>query len=55
VAQEAGGTVMLIDARNERAAAWYANYGAMPLPDTPLALLLPLDLIAAALRAAGKL
>jgi predicted GNAT family N-acyltransferase len=54
-AQEAGGTTMLIDAKSERAAAWYAGYGAMPLLDAPLSLLLPLDVIAAALRAANKL
>ncbi len=54
VAQEVGGTVMLIDARNEQVAAWYASYGALPLLDTPLTLLLPLDLVSAAIRAAGK-
>lgn len=55
VAVEAGGTAMLIDAKTERVAAWYASYGALPLLDAPLTLLLPLDQIAAALRAAGKL
>ncbi len=54
VAAEVGGTAMLIDAKNERAAAWYASYGALPLLDAPLSLLLPLDLIAVALKAAGK-
>jgi hypothetical protein len=46
---------MLIDAKNDRVAAWYASYGALPLLDAPLSLLLPLDVVAAALRAAGKL
>lgn len=54
VAQEVGGTVMLIDAKNAQVAAWYASYGALPLLDAPLTLLLPLDLVAAALKAAGK-
>lgn len=45
---------MLIDAKNERIAAWYASYGAMPLLDAPLSLLLPLDQIAASLKAVGK-
>lgn len=55
VAAEAGGTVMLIDAKSERVAAWYASYGATPLLDAPPSLLLPLDQIAAALKAAEKL
>ena len=55
VAEEVGGTAMLIDARNERVAAWYVTYGALPLLDAPLTLLLPLNLVAAALKAAGKL
>ncbi|HEY1946728.1 MAG TPA: hypothetical protein VGG97_06970 [Bryobacteraceae bacterium] len=55
VAEEAGGTAMLIDAKNDRVAAWYASYGALPLLDTPLSLLLPLEVVAAALKAAGKL
>lgn len=54
VAEEVGGTVMLIDAKNDQVADWYASYGALPLLDAPLTLLLPLDLVAAAIRAAGK-
>jgi GNAT superfamily N-acetyltransferase len=54
VAEEVGGTVMLIDAKNERVAAWYASYGALPLLDAPLTLLLPLEMVAAALKAAGE-
>jgi len=54
VAEEAGGTVMLIDAKNERAAAWYGSYGAVPLLDARLTLVLPLQTVAAALKAAGK-
>ena len=49
VAEEVGGTVMLIDAKNEKVAAWYASYGALPLLDAPLTLLLPLNLVAAAI------
>ena len=55
VAQEVGGTVLLIDAKDERAATWYASYGAMPLLDTPHTLVLSLDLVAAAFKASGKL
>jgi GNAT superfamily N-acetyltransferase len=54
VASVVGGTVMLIDAKNETVAAWYASYGALALLDAPLTLLLPLDLVAAAIRAAGQ-
>jgi GNAT superfamily N-acetyltransferase len=53
-AAEVGGVALLIDAKNERVAGWYASYGAMPLLDTPLSLLLPLVTIKAALKAAGK-
>jgi hypothetical protein len=52
---EIGGVALLIDAKNERVAGWYASYGAMPLVDEPLSLLLPLKTIEAALRASGKL
>jgi hypothetical protein len=52
VAEEVGGTVMLIDAKNERAASWYGSCGAVPLLDAPLTLVLPLQTISAALKAA---
>ncbi|MCP5353501.1 MAG: GNAT family N-acetyltransferase [Chromatiales bacterium] len=55
VAAEAGGVALLIDAKNERVAKWYASYGAVPLLDAPLSLLLPFKTIHAALTAAGKL
>ena len=55
VAAEAGGVALLIDAKNEGVAEWYAGYGAVPLQDTPLSLLLPFKTIHAALTAAGKL
>ncbi|MDO8776007.1 MAG: GNAT family N-acetyltransferase [Burkholderiaceae bacterium] len=55
VAQEVGGTVLLIDAKDEQAATWYASYGAMPLLDAPNTLVLSLDLVAAAFKASGKL
>lgn len=44
---ELGGVVLVIDAKNERAAGWYAGDGAV-------ALLLPLATIEAALRNAEK-
>jgi hypothetical protein len=51
---EVGGVVLVIDAKNERVARWYASYGAVPLLDAPLSLLLPLATMGAALRKAGK-
>ena len=54
-AAEVGGVLLIIDAKNERVSAWYASYGAIPLQDTPLTLVLPLTLIEAALREVGKL
>jgi GNAT superfamily N-acetyltransferase len=50
---QVGGVAVLIDAKNERVAAWYASYGALTLLDAPLSLLLPLTTVAAALKAAG--
>jgi len=53
--QEVGGVALLIDAKNESVATWYASYGALPLLDAPLSLLLPLTTIRMALESAGKL
>jgi GNAT superfamily N-acetyltransferase len=49
-ATEVGGVVLVIDAKNDKVAGWYASYGAMPLLDAPLTLLLTLATIAAALK-----
>jgi GNAT superfamily N-acetyltransferase len=51
---EVGGVVLVIDAKNERVAAWYAGYGAVPLLDARLSLVLPLATIETALKAAGR-
>jgi GNAT superfamily N-acetyltransferase len=53
-AAEVGGVVLVIDAKNERVARWYATYGAVPLLDAPLTLMLPLATVEAALRKAGR-
>ena len=55
VAAQAGGVALLIDAKNEQIAKWYASFGAVPLLDEPLSLLLPFKTIHAALETAGKL
>ena len=46
--------MLAIDAKNKRVAGWYASYGAVPLLDAPLSLLLPLATIEAALKKAGR-
>lgn len=54
VAEAVGGVALAIDAKDEAAARWYERFGAVRLVDDPLALVLPLATIAAALRAADK-
>jgi hypothetical protein len=53
-AEEVGGVVLVIDAKNRRVAAWNSSYGAIPFLDTPLSLLLPLATIKAALGKPGR-
>ena len=54
-ATQVGGVILIIEAKGERAARWYAGYGAVPLKDRPLALVLPLTTFTANLTAAGHL
>ncbi|PWU06469.1 MAG: GNAT family N-acetyltransferase [Terriglobia bacterium] len=49
VAREVGGVALAIDAKDDRAAAWYERFGALRLIDDPLKLVLPLDTIRLAL------
>jgi GNAT superfamily N-acetyltransferase len=41
-ADEVGGNVLIIDAKNERAANWYESFGAEPVEGHPLTLVIPL-------------
>jgi hypothetical protein len=54
VASEIGGVALAIDAKDANAARWYERFGALPLLDDPLKLVLPLPTIADAVRAAEK-
>ena len=54
VAAVVGGTVLVIDAKNDRAASWYARYGAVPLRDAERALVLPLATMGSLLKELGK-
>ena len=51
-AEQVGGVALVIDAKNDRVAAWYASFGAVPLLDAPLTLMLPLATIQSALNRA---
>ncbi len=55
VTDDVGGVLMIIDARNDRTARWYSRFGAEPLRDRPLTLVVPLATFAAALRASGHI
>jgi GNAT superfamily N-acetyltransferase len=54
VASEVGGVALAIDAKDENAARWYGRFGALSLLDDPLKLILPLSVIADAIRTAGR-
>jgi GNAT superfamily N-acetyltransferase len=55
LAAEGGGILLIIDAKNGRAANWYASYGAEPLLGKPLTLVMPLATFAADLKFKGLL
>lgn len=54
VAAQIGGVALAIDAKDAAAGRWYARFGAMPLLDDPLKLILPLSTVAEAIEAAAK-
>jgi GNAT superfamily N-acetyltransferase len=54
-AVEVGGVVLIIDAKNDRAARWYTSYGAIRLSSRPLTLVMSLATFAADLKTAGLL
>lgn len=54
-ATEVGGIVLIIDAKSDRAAKWYTDYGAVPLPDAPRTLVISLATFEADLKAAGQI
>lgn len=53
VAAEVGGVALAIDAKDADAVRWYQRFGALPLLDDPLKLILPLSVIADAITAAA--
>lgn len=54
VSTQVGGTLLLIDAKDERATDWYRSYGAIAIPGAPLSLVLPYSVFIAAMKQAGK-
>lgn len=54
-AAEVGGVILIIDAKNDRSARWYASYGAIPLGSKPLTLVMPLATFVADLESSGRL
>jgi GNAT superfamily N-acetyltransferase len=54
VATQVGGVALAIDAKDQEAAKWYERFGAVPLLDDPLKLVLPLATIAEAIAKSGK-
>lgn len=54
-ARDVGGMLLVIDAKNERAAAWYERFGAQALLDQPLTLVMALDTFAQSFEAKGLL
>ena len=54
VSAEGGGVMLIIDAKNDRVAGWHADFGAVPLPDALLYMLLPLATIESAQIPSGS-
>ncbi len=53
VSAQVGGSLLLIDAKDRKAADWYKAYGALEIPQAPLSLILPYATFIEAMRQAG--
>jgi len=51
---EVGGSLLLIDAKDDRAAAWYKSYGALEIPKAPRSLVLPYAVFVDVMKQAGS-
>ena len=54
VSSQVGGSLLVIDAKDQRAADWYKSYGALELAKAPLSLVLPYSVFLDAMKQAGK-
>ncbi|MGC4251643.1 MAG: GNAT family N-acetyltransferase [Sphingobium sp.] len=54
VSTQVGGSMLLIDAKDQRAADWYKSYGALEIPKAPLSLVLPYSVFLDVMAHAGK-
>jgi len=54
VAAEVGGVALALDAKDAQAARWVERFGALRLSDDPLKLILPLSVVAEAIRLSGR-
>ena len=50
---QVGGSLLLIDAKDQQAADWYKSYGALEIPEMPLSLVLPYAVIIDVMRQVG--
>ena len=48
-----GGSLLLIDAKDQQAANWYKSYGALEIPKAPLTLVLPYAVFIDVMKQAG--
>lgn len=51
---QVGGTMLVIDAKDDAAAAWYKTYGAVEIPQLPLTLVLPYAVFLKVMKIAGR-
>jgi hypothetical protein len=54
VSSQVGGLLLVIDAKDQRAADGYKSYGALELPKAPLSLVLPYSVFLDVMKQAGK-
>ena len=53
VSTQVGGSLLVIDAKDQRAADWYRAYGALGIPNMPLSLVLPYAVFIDVMKQAG--
>lgn len=54
VSSQVGGSLLLINAKDQQAAKWYKSFGAVELPKAPLRLVLPYSVFIEVMKQAGK-